>query len=99
MFWLLLSSTCTDLRFSTPSLPQVGWGFARSWEGTADSNQIKGYSIPYDIMLSNKNLEKRGEREVIHGYSICLVKVTVVHADALQYRNWLNIFPLMGHSE
>ena len=43
---------------------QVGWACTRSWEGTQPGQLTpswpKGYSRPYDTVLSNKNWGKRG---------------------------------------
>jgi len=80
MFWLLPKSACTAWRHSLyPNInPKwVGWGWAKSQEETAetaDSNWPKRYSIPYDVMLSNKISRKGGGRGNMHGYSICFPK-------------------------
>ena len=62
MFWLFLNSACTAPRLSLfPTLCpyRVGWGRARSWEGTqegtADLKWPEGCSIPYGVMLSSEN--------------------------------------------
>lgn len=54
MLWLLLHSACTaSSLFSPPSLGE-------DTDRTAETNYPKGYSVPYDLMLSNKNSGKRG---------------------------------------
>ena len=42
---------------------------------TADPNRLKGYSIPYDILLSNKAIEKMEEVVDVLSDCICLSKI------------------------
>lgn len=65
--------------FSPPQLPTVsmlvedkrlGGDIAKS----ADPNWPKGYSIPYDVVLSNNSSEKWGGKRDVRSYGICLPK-------------------------
>ena len=44
----------------TPPCQRGGWGCTSSWEGIQPG---KGYSIPYDVLLSNKCCDKGRERK------------------------------------
>ena len=80
---------------------KFGGGTAR----TDNSNWPKGYSIPYDVMLSNKSLgeEGRKEGEDIWSYGVCLPKLPLrvtkmakhLPADGTYWINSLFWFPCM----
>lgn len=62
----------------------------------ADSNLPKGYSIPYAIMLNNKN--HREERRMVQLQ--CLSSQEIITCDgALLSWRWLNICLPMGRNE
>jgi len=85
MFWLLLTSACTASRPSLSSsapLPANRLRWARRWERT----QSNGYSIPYNVMLSNKNGRRRG------GWAFWLPKW-------LLFGDWLGIGLPVGGGE
>lgn len=70
-------SACTASRFHLSPLhplQQVGQGWARWGDtvGTSCQNRPKGYSRPYNIMLSNKNWEEGGQRSAPGGGGHCL---------------------------
>lgn len=64
MFWLSLSSACMVLRLSLPYSVSLASRLGMSkklGEGTAetaDPNRPKGYYVPYNIVLGNKNWGK-----------------------------------------
>ena len=58
-----------------PTPPPVGWGWARSWEGTQPGQLTqtpeKGYSMPYDICSAIK-AERKEEKGGQFIYNVCL---------------------------
>ena len=67
--------------------------------GTADPNCPKGYSMPYDVMLSNKSWGKEGGRGGCSELWCLSSQVTVMHNEALFSGKGLNICLPMGSSE
>lgn len=61
LFWHLLSSACRSLRLSLQHSPQnaskleVGKKLGEDTARAADPNRPKGYSMPQDVMPSNKS--------------------------------------------
>jgi len=64
--------------------------------GTADPSRPKEYSIPYDIMLSNKTVGKEEERGNLWSYGILSSQITVACDGALLSWRSLNTCLLMG---
>lgn len=82
---------------------QLGWVGTRIWEGigpAAELKCLKGYSVPYDIVVGNKKLEERTRRQ--EGWSWfrhLSSQVTIKHDEALLSRKQLNIWLLMRSNE
>lgn len=57
MLWLLLHSACTASNLLSPPSPAT---LGADTDRTAEASYPKGYSVPYDLMLSNKNSGKGG---------------------------------------
>lgn len=57
MLWLLLRSACTASNLLSPPSPAT---LGADTDRTAEASYPKGYSVPYDLMLSNKNSGKGG---------------------------------------
>ena len=106
MFLLLLSSAYTEPRpflLLTPPHQQVGWGCTSSWEGTQPGQltptDLKGYPMPYDVMLSIWSWGKKKEGGECSEWWCLSSQVMFTHDGALRCWRWLNTCLLMGSSE